>query len=159
MFFFEPCLKDLTEAVIDISWRWVIWIAFLCTGLNFLAIFLFFAETQFTRDSTLNSASEITESTGTDSKEIKVENIEALDSSDQGRVYQKKSYLAQLSPWSGRRTSDNLLGTFVRSFPTILYPVIFWVFLSCELLKSWTGLTHCSKTDRHIQIPFLWLPP
>ena len=112
------------------------WIAFICTGVDFIAIFWFFSESRFSRESETISAPSMSAFESTDPGKAKESNVETLESANQGRFFEKKSYLAQLNPWSGRTKDENLLKSFVRPFPLILYPAIFWVFASCKLLQS-----------------------
>lgn len=47
----------------------------------------------------------------------------------------KKSYLKQLSPWSGTKKNVNIFSIFVRPFPMLAYPAVILSILSCEFVS------------------------
>ena len=48
----------------------------------------------------------------------------------------KKSYLRQLSPWSGTKDDVNFFSIFARPFPMLAYPAVVLAILGCEFLTS-----------------------
>lgn len=50
----------------------------------------------------------------------------------------RKTYLQQLNPWSGITPNANLLNLFFRPFPLVLYPAVFYAFISFATILGWS---------------------
>ncbi|KAI1859012.1 uncharacterized protein JN550_012274 [Neoarthrinium moseri] len=119
--------------VTGLSWRWHKWIAAILTSINFLAVLFFVPETRYFRD----------EHSVDDEKETRLHASDPEKSPSAIREQQpggspdrsssnevpKKTFMQELSLWSGVAKGTNLLKMFVRPFPMISYPCVIYAFL------------------------------
>ncbi|KAF2192660.1 MFS general substrate transporter [Zopfia rhizophila CBS 207.26] len=119
----------------SLGWRWHKWIAVIFTAINFLAVLLFVPETRYHRDSKVtgldanNSASASEE--GVDVEKIASSGVREVAGPSSGRAAQvpKKTFVQELSLWSGVPSDTNLFKMFIRPFPMIVYPAVIYSFL------------------------------
>lgn len=130
------------------GWRWGFWALLSSTFANFqltgivagvvaLAIFFFFAETQYFR--TPNAAGMENHESGA---------IEYGKKQEQGVVYTsspvetsakpRKPYIQQLKPWSSINPNTNVRNLIFRPWPLIVYPAGFYAMLLFSLIVGWS---------------------
>jgi hypothetical protein len=101
----------------------------ICIGVDILAIFFFFPESQYFRNSRIESAGTINE---------KKEEASQTDLSS--TPIPKKTYLEELSPWSGicpgipKNTS--IINLFLRPWPLVFYPAGIYSFLTFSIILA-----------------------
>lgn len=139
----------------NIGWRWHKWIAVIFTGINFLAVLFFVPETRYERDASKAFGETVS---GMSSEEVisSDEETKRASSDDEGNVVKtathvakevpgagakdtvpKKTYLQQLSLWSGVPKESNIFEMFVRPFPLIVYPAVLFAFLGYAVSLAW----------------------
>lgn len=142
---------------VGLGWRWHKWIAVILTGLNFLAVVFFVPETRYDRDysesldivthapaSPVNGApalfddkDKIYASTTSDGTSSPVSpSTPSRTLSDERLQVPKKTYLQQISLWSGTAPNTNFLTLFFRPFPMIVYPAVFYGFLAYAIILA-----------------------
>lgn len=137
----------------SLGWRWHKWMAAIFTGVNFLAVVFFVPETRYERDysSSLESTHgqslvggdiESPDFLHDDKKVGDVASGISTPTSSSSRPsgmaqIPKKTYAQQLSLWSGTPTNTNLLQLFIRPFPLIIYPAVFFAFLAYAVSLAW----------------------
>lgn len=121
-----------------VGWRWHKWLAFILTAINFLAVAFLCPETRYDRSgldtpppSTTASSSSIGKvadeeeapvgkTTSTKEKEVQGQRIIQV---------QQRTYIQQLSLWTGVPKDTSLLRLFLRPFPFFAYPAVAFSFL------------------------------
>jgi MFS family permease len=123
--------------VTGLSWRWHKWIAVILTALNFVTVLLFVPETRYFRDENLNvagSQSNTVASSQDDLEKIAVSakggelNKEQAPTANVVTV-PKKTWVQELSLWSGVAPETNLFLMFIRPIPMFVYPCVIYSFL------------------------------
>jgi hypothetical protein len=116
-------------------------------GVNALAIFFFFPETQYIRKYTVAAAA--TTTTTTDSTAVPTEGSQdgkELSSSTTGSDTEisptttsppKRTFLQELNPWSGVNPSASYIHLVLRPWPTVLYPAAIFSFLTFSTTLAW----------------------
>ncbi|GAB1310609.1 MFS general substrate transporter [Madurella fahalii] len=122
--------------ITGLSWRWHKWISVILTGINFVTVLLFVPETRYYRDENQNVVGTGTEvavfSSGEDgdgsADSPKTANVtdKALD---QPLTVPKKTWIQELSLWSGAAPDTNIFKMFVRPLPMFVYPCVIYSFL------------------------------
>lgn len=128
--------------VTGLSWRYHKWIAVILTALNFIAVVLFVPETRYERtgkalattESSTSIETPIDENVGKE-KEAGETTKPVTDRSTE--QLPKKTWLQELSVWSGTAKDTNLFEMFVRPFPLIAYPAVAWAFLGYAVALAW----------------------
>lgn len=124
--------------VSSVSWRWFKWLAFILTAINFLAVVFLCPETRYDRcavpvtipSTPSTTASSTCVSKFSDDEESTVEKTISANQRDFGSAQMKpKTYVQQLSLWSGVPRETSLLKLFLRPFPMIAYPAVAFAFL------------------------------
>ena len=98
-------------------------------GVDALAIFLLFPETQYYRTFVTAPVEAISETT--DPKHTVAETTAQITSNT------KKSYLQELKPWSQINPNTTYFNLFVRPFPLIVYPAVLFAFLAFCSTLAW----------------------
>jgi MFS family permease len=121
-----------------VGWRWHKWLAFILTAINFLAVVFLCPETRYDRShleilpvSSSASSSSIEKASDEDEAHVG-KNTGSNDTELQGQresQVQPKTYVQQLSLWTGVPKDTNLLRLFLRPFPFIAYPAVAFSFL------------------------------
>jgi MFS family permease len=119
----------------NIGWRWHKWIAVIFTAVNFLAVLFFVPETRYERDASKAFAEASV--SGMSSKEVISSDDEGklASSDDEAKVEKaifhvakevsgeapvpKKTYIQQLSLWSGVPRDSSIFEMFIRPFPLV----------------------------------------
>jgi MFS family permease len=121
-----------------VGWRWHKWLAFILTAVNFLAVVFLCPETRYDRShmETLpvsSSASSSSIEKASDEEEAAGQKTTGShDTELQGHhrpQVQPKTYVQQLSLWTGVSKDTSLLRLFLRPFPFIAYPAVAFAFL------------------------------
>ena len=121
-----------------VGWRWHKWLAFILTAINFLAVVFLCPETRYDRThlETLpvsSSASSSSIEKASDEEEAAGEKTTGSNDTElQGQhrpQVQPKTYVQQLSLWTGVPKDTSLLRLFLRPFPFIAYPAVAFAFL------------------------------
>lgn len=123
-------------------------VAIALCGVMFLGILFSVPETRFFRQEDNELAAGQGRSNHHGVEEV-VEKLEVMHSSKIGRVKSrtslpKKTYLRQLSLWSGIAPGTNLFELCIRPFPLVLYPAVLWASVICAftfLYKTCRPLT------------------
>jgi MFS family permease len=139
----------------DAGWRWFQWLCAILAGVDLVLIILFVPETQYPRD--LHKALDIAgigedvvgEDASEDAREdtaektinkaapdLRSETVERVSAPSTVAV-PKKSFLAELMPWSPVRKDVSLLGAFLRPWATWAYPSMVWGVLSFSIHVCW----------------------
>jgi hypothetical protein len=113
------------------------------SGVNALAIFFFFPETQYFRkyenSPVLKNNTDNTESTEKDVAAQEVQDAmppvstPSIDSSSPP----KRTFLQELKPWSGINPHASLISLLFRPWPFVVYPVVIYLFLLYSVVTSW----------------------
>ncbi|KAF2839092.1 MFS general substrate transporter [Patellaria atrata CBS 101060] len=147
----------------DLGWRWHKRLAVILSGINFLAILFFVPETQYARDvsksleptasdtslpALYNAETETKQNSPVDAREILPSSISIP----------KKSYLQELSLWSGVAKDTNILKTFVRPLPMIVYPAVIFAFLGYAVSLAWVVAVNILNSFVLQAPPYSWRP-
>ena len=117
------------------GWRWFNWMSTIIAGIIFVSVSLLVPETRFDRRQSDGSINLLAPAKDHDKKysveecEHHTDNATAHSATT---VTKKKSYLQQLSLWSGTAEGINYASLFLRPFPLLLYPAVLWAMLSCK---------------------------
>jgi MFS family permease len=122
-----------------VGWRWHKWLAFILTFINFLAVVFVCPETRYDRSYLETLPVSTTASSSSSIGKVSDEEeapIEKTTSSNETEVQRQrpsqvppKTYVQQLSLWSGVPKDTSLLRLFLRPFPFIAYPAVAFSFL------------------------------
>jgi MFS family permease len=122
-----------------VGWRWHKWLAFILTAINFLAVVFLCPETRYDRshlETLPPSMTASSSSIGKVSDEEEAAPVQKTTSSNEkdlqerrGTQVQPKTYVQQLSLWTGVPKDTSLLRLFLRPFPFIAYPAVAFSFL------------------------------
>jgi hypothetical protein len=97
------------------------------TGLNLIAIFLFFPETQYLRDNPVDTL-------GVGEAANKIETSTEVAELP---IRAKKTFLQELKPWSPINRLVNPLQLFLSPLPLIIYPACIFGFLAYSAALAW----------------------
>ncbi|KAH6650515.1 major facilitator superfamily domain-containing protein [Chaetomium tenue] len=124
--------------ITGLSWRWHKWIAVILTGINFLTVLLFVPETRYYRDGQGDSAgqpgevrppsTETVSGDGEAGKEAQVDG-EGKETHAAPTTVPKKTWIQELSLWTGTAPDTNIAKMFVRPLPMFAYPCVIYAFL------------------------------
>lgn len=139
------------------------------TGINFLAVLLFVPETRYNRihnppstaSSLPQSSSDLEDSIPVVEKppEFRATEVSLPRSPDTDftplatEQLAKKTYLQELSLWSGVQKGTNIVKVFIRPLPLIVYPAILYSFLGYATALAWvrvSALLFCSDDAANI---------
>lgn len=126
--------------VTGLSWRWHKWIAFILTFINFLVVLFFCPETRYARSGVrIISATEgVSESSSSDDVTHVDKEATANESEvDEANQIPKKTFVQNLSLWSGTPKDTNLFKLFIRPLPLIVYPAVILSFLGFAVSLAW----------------------
>lgn len=152
--------------VTGLSWRWHKWIAVILTAINFLTVLLFVPETRYFRDenqnvvgSTTNSSrEEVVKSDEPENKtDEKTADVEGAPVSSVAAV-PKKTWLQELSLWSGLAPDTNLFIMFVRPIPMFVYPCVIYSFLGYAVSLVLTVAVNILNPFVLQAPPYSWSP-
>ncbi|KAB8281341.1 major facilitator superfamily domain-containing protein [Yarrowia lipolytica] len=113
----------------SMGWRWVLYWGSIFDAVCFLFLFLFFEETNFRRqgEQSLQADSELENETEAGEKKKQVQFITDVEV---GQLFEKKSFLSKLSPFSVSKETI-LLPMLVRPFTLVKYPVVLFSGFMC----------------------------
>ncbi|KAK4950306.1 hypothetical protein LTR10_011287 [Elasticomyces elasticus] len=160
--------------VTSLDWRWHKWMAFIFTAVNFVAVLLFVPETRYDR-SYLEKASSSNQSTDSvtggsvaDEESGNGSPIEKVVSSKskempthpafRGEQLPKKTWMQELSLWSGVPKDTNLLEMFIRPLPLIVYPAVVFAFLAYAVSLAWVVAINILNSFVLQAPPYSWKP-
>jgi MFS family permease len=125
--------------ITGLSWRWHKWIAVILTGINFITVLLFVPETRYYRDeeqSTIGQEPEAVSSSSAENvggsgvpEKPAGEAAESEEAPNSPSTVPKKTWIQDLSLWSGVAPDTNLFRMAVRPFPMFAYPCVIYSFL------------------------------
>ncbi|KAK3300588.1 major facilitator superfamily domain-containing protein [Chaetomium fimeti] len=126
--------------ITGLSWRWHKWIAVIFTAINFLTVLLFVPETRYYRDGGRDGTGQpraVLSSTETvsarDGEAAKGSKADADGKKEEAHAapttVPKKTWLQEISLWSGTAPDTNLAKMFVRPLPMFAYPCVVYSFL------------------------------
>ncbi|KAF2104890.1 MFS general substrate transporter [Rhizodiscina lignyota] len=127
------------------TWRWHKWISVILTAINFVAVVLFVPETRYDRSSMPLATTE---------------SDLALPSALDKEVDQlpKKTWLQELSLWSGTAKDTNLFEMFVRPLPMLAYPAVMFAFLGYAVSLAWVAAINILNSFILQAPPYNWKP-
>lgn len=151
-----------------LGWQWQKWLSAILVGINLVMIILFLPETRWDRTKKGKGTSEVVEIVANTvvistngGKETGVnEQVQSEESSELGEETfgTRKTYLQELSPWSGVNKTSNWLSLFLRPFPLIAYPACTFAVLACKPITMQhcemvltSSRFHCTRTNRNDQ--------
>jgi len=121
-----------------VGWRWHKWLAFILTAMNFLAVVFLCPETRYDRshletlpvssNASSSSVGKVSDEEEAPIEKTTVSNDTELQARHTSQV-QPKTYVQQLSLWTGIPKDISLLRLFLRPFPFIAYPAVAFSFL------------------------------
>jgi MFS family permease len=121
-----------------VGWRWHKWLAFILTAINFLAVVFLCPETRYDRSHLERLPMSTTASTSSvgkvsDEEEMSMEKTTRANNREtqghQTTQVRPKTYVQQLSLWTGVPKDTSLPRLFLRPFPFIAYPAVAFSFL------------------------------
>jgi MFS family permease len=117
------------------SWRVHKWVSFGLAALNFLTVLFLCPETRYQRENLSSSASIV--DSAPDSPSGEKETIEIHESGDEPAQVAKKTFLQDLSLFSGTCQQTSLVKLFLRPLPMIVYPAVILAFLGFAVSLAW----------------------
>ncbi|GAB7324494.1 hypothetical protein MBLNU13_g08410t1 [Cladosporium sp. NU13] len=111
-----------------VGWRWHKWLAFILTAINFLAVVFVCPETSSIGKASDEEEAPIEKTTSSNEREVQAQRPSQVP---------PKTYLQQLSLWSGVPKDTSLLRLFLRPFPFIAYPAVAFSFLGYAVSLAW----------------------
>jgi hypothetical protein len=106
-------------------------------GINAVALFFFFPETQYFR----NKPNRV-QSTTDNSKENAVVTAQETDSTSSAQASEssmkpKKSFFQELKLWSPLNPDVSYISLFLRPWPLVIYPAVIYSFLTFSAVLGW----------------------
>lgn len=162
-----------------LSWRWHKWITVILTAVNFLAVLLFVPETRYHRNGDLNTAERPTRFHILSSAQVSQASPRAIkelsspeDSPGHPRAASptespapmpqaevpKKTYLQEMSLWSGTAPDISLFKSFLRPLPMIVYPCVVYAFLGYAVALVLTVAVNILNPFVLQAPPYNWSP-
>ncbi|KAK4231129.1 protein HOL1 [Podospora fimiseda] len=135
--------------VTSLNWRWHKWISAILTGLTFLTVVFFVPETRYFRDENMNQTLPITPESS---------DPEKPSPSSTDTTIPQKSYLKELSIYSGTPPQTNLLKLFLRPIPLFAYPCVIYSFLGYAVSLVLTVSINILNTFVLQAPPYNWSP-
>ncbi|KAL1895032.1 hypothetical protein Sste5346_005452 [Sporothrix stenoceras] len=123
-----PLISGFT--VTAIGWRWFLWISMILSGITFVAVIFLVPETRFERQYDEGIAGVDRDEGESKSAALDVEQVSATGNA---LLPVRKSYWQQLALWSGIPKDTSFFAIFLRPFPLLVYPAVFWGVLSYAL--------------------------
>jgi hypothetical protein len=143
-----PSSSAYNLTVLGLGWRWHKWIAFIITFVNFLAVLFFVPETRYERKQWAGSPT---------ASNVALEKT-ATSQTEQVETIPKKTYLQELSLWSGTPSGENLPKMFVRPLPMIAYPAVLFAFLGYAVTLAWVVAINILNSFVLQAPPYNWKP-
>ncbi|KAK4495099.1 hypothetical protein PRZ48_013426 [Zasmidium cellare] len=162
------------------SWRVQKWVAFGLVALNFLLVVLFVPETRYDRTELMKSPASSTRSLSLDSESTPTKSEEPTAINDETDIEKanaspvikavhpahrepavdipKKTFLQELSLWSGLPKNTNLLKLFIRPLPMIAYPAVILAFLGFAVSLAWVVAINILNSFVLQAPPYNWKP-
>lgn len=149
--------------------------AFIFTAVNWVVVLLFCPETRYDRfelDQSAIPTSRSTESISASSPDEEAasgapaEKTTSLKAKElahgypafRGEQIPKKTWLQELSLWSGLPKGTNLLELFIRPFPLIVYPAVIFAFLGYAVSLAWVVAINILNSFVLQAPPYDWKP-
>ncbi|OQN97264.1 hypothetical protein B0A48_16806 [Cryoendolithus antarcticus] len=139
------------------SWRVHKWLSFALTAANFLVVLFLCPETRYARSDAASPATSSAPSL--DSVPIEGQDVEkSAKIAVRDTQLPKKSFLQDLSLWSGVPKNTNLLNLFLRPFPMIVYPAVIFSFLGYAVSLAWVVAINILNSFVLQAPPYNWKP-
>ena len=145
--------------------------AFIFTAINFLVVLFFCPETRYDRPELSGNdnvsegfgrgetSSTDEESTGADLEKTTSSNLKEIPGSPiHTENVPKKTFMQDLSLWSGMPKGTNLFKLFIRPFPLIAYPAIMFAFLAYAVSLAWVVAINLLNSFVLQAPPYNWKP-
>ena len=156
----------------NVGWQWSKWLSAIVLGLNLLMIIFFLPETRFDRKEIVAADSDSTSDASSLKKEPKVhaadtDSSESLPQTTPATIASKKTYIQELSLWSGLYTHATYFQLFWRPIPLLAYPACLFAALTCKrvprrhnaqlILKQLHRLNSLGtdRYDQHCQLNYI----
>lgn len=132
-----------------LGWRWCFWLLVISLGVSLVTMILFVPETSYKRDpiyatgskagvedvAAVNGAvEEMEKEPSFDDKPT----TSHLEQGSPGRNYlPAKTFVQELAPWSGYRSEDSIVTSFLRPFPFLLSPPVLFAVFAYGITTCW----------------------
>lgn len=140
-----------------LGWRWHKWMAAIFVGVNWLMVIFFVPETRYFRDNNLEAAIP----SGTETPSDQSSDLEKKrDYSPEATTNEvpKKTFIQELSLWSGVDKNNSLLILFIRPWPMIVYPSVIYAFLGYAVSLAWVVAVNILNSFVLQAPPYNWQP-
>ena len=160
--------------ITSLSWRWHKWMAFIFTAVNWVVVLLFCPETRHDRTALSGSmasspsarsnsvSTPVDEETATAAPVEKTLSASSRQMGDHpkhgGEQVPKKTWLQEISLWSGVPKDTNLLELFIRPLPLIAYPAVIFAFLAYAVSLAWVVAINILNSFVLQAPPYNWSP-
>ncbi len=148
--------------ITGLSWRWHKWIAVIFTAINFLTVLLFVPETRYYRTEDRHEVmSSSTENVPAQAEPKETTQVTAEDQEAQNSpppTVPKKTWMQELSLWSGVAPDTNLFKMFVRPLPMFVYPCVIYSFLGYAVSLVLTVSVNILNSFVLQAPPYNWSP-
>lgn len=157
--------------ITGLSWRWHKWIAVILTGINFVTVLLFVPETRYFRGEDLNENETVVRSVEVTATAASKEELGSSGSGredaapgtplgEEGGMLEipKKSWMQEMSLWSGIAPDTNLFKMFVRPLPMFVYPCVVYSFLGYAVSLVLTVAVNILNSFVLQAPPYNWSP-
>lgn len=155
--------------ITGLSWRWHKWIAGILTGINFVTVVLFVPETRYyrnekeeerndgPREATLLSSTDNVDD-GAAAEKAGPVRVKAEAAHDELTTRAKKTWIQELSLWSGAAPDTNLVKMFLRPLPMFAYPCVLYAFLGYAVSLVLTVSVNILNSFVLQAPPYSWSP-
>lgn len=141
-----------------VGWRWYKWLACVLSAINFACVVLFVPETRYSREQQSSS------NPSTPSEAV-LENAEKTPviASTPAELHpiqevKKRTWLQELSLWSGTPKDTNLFKLILRPFPLIVYPAVLLACLGYTVSLAWVVMINAVNPFILQAPPYNWSP-
>ena len=146
--------------ITGLSWRWHKWIAVILTAINFVTVVLFVPETRYFRDENQNVAGSEVVTSASSKEELggAAQDEAVIGAQTTTPSIPKKSWMQELSLWSGVAPETNLFKMFVRPLPMFVYPCVIYSFLGYAVALVLTVAVNILNSFVLQAPPYNWSP-
>ncbi|KAK3672333.1 hypothetical protein LTR78_007873 [Recurvomyces mirabilis] len=152
--------------VTSLSWRWHKWIAFILTAINWTIVLLLCPETRYTRPESEQSSAALSQTEQYNTNQL----TDQFNQEKQVGVHQaaveearvgettKKSWIQEMSLWSGIPKGSNIVLLFLRPLPLVVLPVVIFSFITYSASLAWVLAINVLNPFVLQAPPYSWKP-
>lgn len=140
-----------------LGWRWHKWMAAIFVGVNWLMVIFFVPETRYLRNNDPEAAIPSGAETPSDQSSDLEKKRDYSPEAARNEV-PKKTFIQELSLWSGVDKNNSLLVLFVRPWPMIVYPSVVYAFLGYAVSLAWVVAVNILNSFVLQAPPYNWQP-